>query len=64
VQRFKKVLIAAGRASQHQQQCEDKHKERDHRSGSGSFLGYFGGFYPLRERRRAMRFKASAVAIY
>jgi hypothetical protein len=34
------VLIAAGRARQHHQQCKGQHKERDHRSGSDGFSEY------------------------
>ena len=43
---FTEVLIAAGRARQHHQQCEEQHKETDHRSGSGGLKRAVG-------RRRA-----------
>jgi hypothetical protein len=60
---FTEVLIAAGRARQHHQQFKGPHKERDHRSGSGRFSEYLVDFHPLPERRCALRFKASAVAM-
>jgi hypothetical protein len=60
---FKKVFIAAGRARQHHEQYKGEHKERAHHSGSGGFSEYFGGFHPPHERRCALRFKASAVAM-
>ena len=44
------MLIAAGRARQHHKKFKGQHKERDHRSGSGGFSEYLGGFHPLRER--------------
>jgi hypothetical protein len=55
------VLIAAGRARQHHQQCKWYHKERNRRSGPGGFSEYLGGFHPLLEQRCALRFKASAA---
>jgi hypothetical protein len=60
---FSNVLIAAGRARQHHKECKDKHKERGNRLGSDGFSEYFWGFHPLYERRCALRFKASAVAV-
>jgi hypothetical protein len=39
-----KVLITAGRARQHHQQCKEYQKERDHRSGSDGLSEYFGAF--------------------
>jgi hypothetical protein len=60
---FTKVLIAAGRARHDHQQCKGQHKERDHRSGSEGHSEYLKGFHPLHERRCALLFKASALAV-
>jgi hypothetical protein len=35
----------------------------DNRSGSDGFSEYLEGFHSLHERRRALRFKASAMAM-
>jgi hypothetical protein len=35
-----------------------------HRSGPGSFFGHLEGFFPLPERRYALLFKASTVAMW
>jgi len=41
---FTKVLIAAGRAYHHHQQCKRQNKERDHCSVSDGFSEYLGAF--------------------
>jgi len=60
-ERQQKILIAAGIARQHHQQYKEQPKEMDHRSGSGGFSEYPGGFHRFPERRCAKRFKASSV---